>query len=67
MNSLDGSYWLQIPQPVDATSGVDFSQSSNVSVSFTSVYVSCPSDSAATLNAKLRQGLHLILTPGTYI
>jgi hypothetical protein len=67
MDSSDGSYWLQIPQAVDGTSGVDFSQTSTVSVSFSSVYVSSPSDTAATLNAKLAAGLHLVLTPGIYL
>lgn len=61
-----GSYWLQVPRIGSSTRGVDYSPSSTRSISFESVYVSSPSDSAATLNSKLAQGLHLVLTPGIY-
>lgn len=35
-------------------------------VDFSEVFVASPSDSAAKINAKLAEGLHLILQPGIY-
>ena len=35
-------------------------------IDFSQVYVASDSDTAATINAKLAQGLHLVLQPGNY-
>ena len=35
-------------------------------IDFSQVYVASESDSAATINAKLEEGLHLVLQPGIY-
>lgn len=35
-------------------------------IDFSDIYVASESDSAATINAKLEEGLHLILQPGNY-
>lgn len=35
-------------------------------IDFSKVYVASDSDSAATINAKLAEGLHLVLQPGQY-
>lgn len=35
-------------------------------IDFSDVYVASENDSAATINAKLDQGLHLVLQPGQY-
>lgn len=35
-------------------------------IDFSNVYVASESDSAATINAKLNEGLHLVLQPGQY-
>lgn len=35
-------------------------------IDFSDVYVASASDSAATINAKLNEGLHLVFQPGQY-
>jgi len=35
-------------------------------IDFSNVYVASENDSAATINAKLNEGLHLVLQPGQY-
>jgi hypothetical protein len=55
-----------VPQIALSTRGVNYQPSQARSISFSSIYVSSPTDTAAILNAKLAAGLHLILTPGIY-
>ncbi len=60
-------YRLAIP-PVE-TNKVGTSEDTGVTpnyVSFTSVYVATPSDTASSINAQLSSGNHIILTPGVY-
>jgi len=76
-----GMFYLNIPQVTSTSSGVEWSSSSSGSssgstgaasgeidqVSFSEVYVaSNATDTAAMINAKLAEGLHLVLTPGIY-
>ena len=61
----DGKYALNIPPLKSNSHGVDHT-ASGTSVDFSSVYVTSPSDTAAVINAKLAQGLHVVLTPGIY-
>lgn len=35
-------------------------------IDFSNVYVATAADTAATINAKLASGLHLVLSPGIY-
>lgn len=35
-------------------------------IDFSEVYVASDQDSAATINSKLKEGLHLVLQPGIY-
>eukprot|EP00040_Diaphanoeca_grandis_P035070 m.219537 g.219537 ORF g.219537 m.219537 type:complete len:602 (-) comp33295_c0_seq1:367-2172(-) len=60
-----GKFSLQIPKPKTSSSGNDFSQAVT-SVPFDQVYVTQVSDSAATINAKLSMGLHVVVSPGIY-
>ncbi len=60
-------YRLAIP-PVE-TNKIGTSQDTGVTpnfVSFTSVYVATPSDTASSINAQINAGNHIILTPGVY-
>lgn len=61
-----GEYFLNIPQVQHNRRGVDYSQGGTKKVSFEKVYVSKPTDGVSELNAKLKAGLHLVLTPGIY-
>jgi len=65
--AVNGNKWvLRVPK-VEFNKGGPTSNFDNVNeVDFSNVYVSNSSDSAATINAKIAQGLHVILTPGTY-
>ena len=62
---------LEVVPPVksDITAGLPWTdegiEGSRV-IDFTEVYVATATDSAATIQAKLDEGLHLVLTPGIY-
>lgn len=65
--TFDGSkYWLQVPNYETNKTGPTDGYSNAKAVDFASVYVATDSDSAATINAKLASGLHLVLSPGIY-
>jgi len=59
-----GKFYLNIPKAATGRRGVDFKNS--VQVGFEQVYVAQATDDAATINKKLQQGLHVVLTPGIY-
>eukprot|EP00928_Gymnodinium_smaydae_P065649 TRINITY_DN48752_c0_g1_i1.p1 TRINITY_DN48752_c0_g1~~TRINITY_DN48752_c0_g1_i1.p1 ORF type:complete len:603 (-),score=82.03 TRINITY_DN48752_c0_g1_i1:273-2081(-) len=60
-----GKYSLNIPQVKRNSVGVDFS--TGTKVDFSQVYVaSAERDTAASINEKLGQGLHVVLSPGVY-
>jgi len=64
-----GKYYLQIP-PVETNKiGSTFDQNPPIApttVDFENVYVATESDTAATINAKLASGLHVVLSAGSY-
>ncbi len=62
----DGKYALQIPPLKTASSGANFDTAGTTAVDFSQVYVTQPSDTAAAINAKLAQGLHVVLSPAIY-
>ena len=49
--------WIIMPGILSATATV---------VPFESFHVTDPSDTAAVINAKLVEGLHIVVTPGVY-
>jgi len=60
---------LNIPKPRTSSSGADWPAATNTPtrVGFEKVYVAtAEADSAATINAKLGAGLHVVLSPGIY-
>lgn len=61
----DGKFWLQVPILRTDSRGADFTLGST-SVDFDRVYVTSPTDSAATINAKLAAGLHIVFSPAIY-
>ena len=63
-DQTSGKYSLQIPRLKTGSSGADHDGSGATSVPFEQVYVSDPKDTASALNAKLAQGLHVVLSPG---
>ena len=65
--STDGTkYYLQVPQLESNKEGVSPNYENTKQIDFSQVYVASASDSAATINQKLAQKLHLVLTPGIY-
>jgi hypothetical protein len=61
------SYQLVIPQIEMGKIGTSQDNSTpTVTVDFSQVYVATTLDSAATINAQLNMGYHVILTPGMY-
>lgn len=62
----NGKFQLQLPALKQNSAGSDFGSDSTKSVGFESVYVTKPSDSAAQINSKLGQGLHVVVSPGIY-
>jgi len=65
--TFDGSrYWLQVPNYETNKKGTTPGYNNAKAVDFSNVYVATESDSAATINAKLDAGLHLVLSPGIY-
>eukprot|EP00929_Paragymnodinium_shiwhaense_P093752 TRINITY_DN53_c0_g1_i8.p1 TRINITY_DN53_c0_g1~~TRINITY_DN53_c0_g1_i8.p1 ORF type:complete len:760 (-),score=142.06 TRINITY_DN53_c0_g1_i8:520-2799(-) len=60
-----GSYTLNIPKILEDRVGVSYDQVDKVG--FEKVYVAdASSDTAATINAKLQEGLSVVLSPGIY-
>jgi hypothetical protein len=63
--SEEGKYTLNVPMARKASKGVDMSTVTKVD--FEKVYVaSAEKDTAETINAQLKQGLHVVLAPGIY-
>ena len=61
-----GKFTLNIPAVRTSSVGIDWS--TGTAVTFDNVYVaSNGSDTAASINAKLAAGLHVVLTPGVYL
>ena len=61
-----GKFNLVVPGVESDTSGVAKPMKNATVVPFESVYVTDPSDTAAIINAKLAEGLHIVVTPGVY-
>ena len=64
-----GQYRLFMPALRTNANGASWSAgnpTAGTSVSFSNVFVARPSDSAATINARLADGCHLVFTPGVY-
>eukprot|EP00667_Euglena_gracilis_P004473 EG_transcript_4493 len=63
-----GRYYLNVPGPKYESIGVDWSSASRGRrIPFEEVYVADPRrDTAASLNARLAAGLHLVFAPGVY-
>lgn len=65
--STDGTkYYLQVPRLEANKEGNTPNYDNANEVDFSQVFVATASDTAATINAKLAEGLHLVLTPGIY-
>jgi len=66
--SLDPSdetkFVLNVPEVRASSHGPDWSVGKTYS--FKKVYVTKPTDSSATINAKLQKGLHVVVTPAVY-
>jgi len=64
--NAQGKYTLRVPH-VETNKVGPTSNYNNVDQhDFSQVYVATESDSAATINSHLSQGLHVVLTPGNY-
>jgi hypothetical protein len=63
----DGKFSLQVPPLKKNSKGADFDTKGTMTIPFENVYVTDPKDSAATINAKLAAGLHVVITPGIYM
>ena len=68
-----GKYSLVVPSLKTASHGADFDGRAAATatatasvVPFEHVYVTAPTDSAATINAKLAAGLHVVFSPAIY-
>jgi len=66
--TIDGSgkYTLKVPNWETNKNGPTTNYGNVVNVDFANVYVAKGGDSAATINGKLSQGLHVVLSPGIY-
>ena len=65
--TIDSSdkYYLKRPKYKSATQGTDWDDDADA-FDFTQVYVASDADSAAVINGKLAEGLHVVLQPGNY-
>ena len=63
----DGKYALQVPPLKTNSKGADFDPAGTTAIPFEKVYVTDPTDSASTINAKLAAGLHVVIAPGIYM
>ena len=61
-----GKYSVFVPALQRSSSGATWPNTPGISVPLSKFYVAKPSDSTATLNAALAQGLNLFFTPGVY-
>ncbi|WP_299532005.1 glycosyl hydrolase [uncultured Streptomyces sp.] len=68
--TVDGSgkYSVFVPSARSSSSGTTWSSGTTpgTSIALSNFYIAKPADSAATINAQLAAGRHLLLTPGTY-
>ena len=62
----NGKYTLAVPPLRSESIGPDWDDSKATKIGFESIYVAVPEESAATINAKLAEGLHVLLSPGIY-
>ncbi len=62
----NGKYAVFVPSLRTNASGASWPNTPGSSIPMSQFYVARPSDSTATLNAALAQGLNLFLTPGVY-
>jgi hypothetical protein len=63
-----GNYLVMVPQPKANSAGHSWASSAppGSPLSICLFYIATPSDTAATINAALASGKHLLLTPGVY-
>ncbi|GGR92226.1 discoidin domain-containing protein [Deinococcus sedimenti] len=61
-----GKYRVFLPALRSASAGATWPNTPGTSLPLSQFYVARPSDSAATLNQALAQGLNLLFTPGVY-
>jgi hypothetical protein len=61
-----GKFYLRIPKVETNKRGPTADFNNVDQVDFANVYVGTDADSAATINAKLAAGLHVVLSPGNY-
>ena len=61
-----GNYRIFVPSLRTNASGASWPNTPGTSIPFSNVFVARPSDSAATINARLNDGCHLVFTPGIY-
>ena len=62
-----GKYYLQIPNPEMNKIGASSYGTNEISIDFTNVYVTSPTDTADTINNKLSSGIqYVVITPGIY-
>lgn len=59
----NGRYFLAVPNLKTNSRGIS-NYNELTKVDFSKVFVARDTDSAATINGKLDQGFHLVLTPG---
>jgi hypothetical protein len=64
---MDGSQFkLMVPKPELNKVGHTQNWSNADEVDFSMVYTASDADTAATINAKLAEGLHIVFQPGNY-
>ena len=61
-----GNYNVFVPSLRTNAAGISWPNTPGTSIPMSQFYVASPSDSTATLNAALAQGLNLFFTPGVY-
>jgi hypothetical protein len=61
-----GKYTLRVPNWETNKQGPTSDYSRTTNIDFANVYVTQPTDSAATINAQLANGLHVIFSPAIY-
>jgi hypothetical protein len=62
----DSGYSLMVPKLEQNKKGTTPNWENAYEVPFSQIYVASDTDSAATINSKLDQGLHIVLQPGIY-
>lgn len=61
-----GKYTLNVPHVEHNKVGTSHDWNNFNRVDFSHVYVTHPGDSAATINSKINEGLHIVIQPGNY-